>query len=293
MPKLIRFFELLTPPIFMWGCRKLFEKNVQGTEKTFVGKYESFDELRAQFKSETNYYWPDAIEQELNAQKKLMIEWNSEYPPSGNFRRNFLPTLLTLFSEEEVRVLDIGGGLNNVYEYMKFSLKKKRIHVTVFDQLLAVQNGKKLYGHVPDLAFVEGFPENRDYFDVVYFGSSIQYFSDCHDLFIKIANLNPRLIVIADSSFGVAKTFACAQVNMPETTIPYMVINKDELEEVARNSGYELIYQSTNAKDINNFDSYEYPLNLSRSWNFIFQKLSNSTLHIGSVEHFRGRTADK
>jgi putative methyltransferase (TIGR04325 family) len=291
MPKLIRVLELLTPPIFMWGYRKLFKKNVQGTEKTFVGKYENFDELRAHLKSEANYYWPDAIEQELNTQKKLIIEWNSEYPPSGNFRRNFLPTLLTLFPEEEVRVLDIGGGLNNVYEYMKFSLKKKKVHVTVFDQLPAVQNGKKLYEHVPNLAFVEDFPENRDYFDVVYFGSSIQYFSDYHELFINIASLNPKLIVIADSSFGIARTFASAQVNMPETIIPFMVINKVELEEVARNSGYELIHQSINSEH-NYFDSFEYPQNLSRSWNFIFQKLSNST-SIGSAEHPRGRAADK
>lgn len=293
MPKLIRILELLTPPIFIWGYGKLVKKNAQHAEKTFVGKYDNFDELRAQLKNETNYYWPEAIEQEFNAQKKRIIEWNSEYPPSGNFRTNFLSTALALFPEEQIKVLDIGGGLNNVFEYMKFSLKKKRIYVTVIDQLPAVQNGKKLYGHITDLAFVENWPEGRDCFDVIYFGSSIQYFPDYRELFIKIANLNPKLIVIADSSFGVSKTFACAQVNMPGTVIPYMVINKAELEEVALNFSYELICQSTNANGVTNFDSYEYPLNLSRSWNFIFQKSSNSTPHKDSVKQNYGRIADK
>jgi putative methyltransferase (TIGR04325 family) len=281
------------PPIFIWGYDKLVNKNVQPAEKdfaenvqpaekdfaenarragkVFIGKYENFDDLRAQLKSETNYYWPGAIEQEFNAQERRIIEWSSLRPPSGNFRTNFLSAALTLFSEEKIRVLDIGGGLNNVFEYLKFSLKKKCIHVTVFDQLPAVQNGKKLYGHMEDIEFVDSLPEGRDCFDVIYFGSSFQYFPDYRELFAKIANLNPRLIVIADSSFGVSSTFACAQVNMPGTIIPYMMINKTEFESVACNLGYELIHQSINDNDY--FGSYEYPQNLSRSWNFIFSKI--------------------
>jgi putative methyltransferase (TIGR04325 family) len=277
MPKIIRIIELLIPPIFMWGYCKLFKKNVRRAEKTFVGKYENFDEMHAHLKSETNYYWPEAIEQEFNTQKRLITAWNSEYPPSGTFRTNFLPTVLALFPLGSVRVLDIGGGLNNVFEYMKFSLKEKRIHVTVFDQLLAVQNGNKLYGHIPNLTFVDILPKDKDLFDVIYFGSSIQYFQDYCELFIKVANLNPKLIVITDSSFSVAKTFACAQVNMPGVTIPYMVINKVEMEDLARNFGYELIYQSTNTDLTNNFDSYEYPANLTRSWNLIFKKVTKTT----------------
>lgn len=283
MPKLRRILDLLLPPIFIWGCGKLVNKNVQPAEKIIVkdeqqpekffdGKYDNFDELRAQLKNETNYYWPGAIEEEFNAQKQRIIEWGSECPPSGNFRTNFLPSALAMFPEEKIRVLDIGGGLDNVFEYLKFSLKQKRIHVTVFDQLPAVQNGKKLYGHVQDMAFVESLPTDGDSFDVIYFGSSFQYFPDYRQLFAKIDGLNPKLIVIADSIFGVSRTFACAQVNMPGAIIPFMVINKAELEEVACNLGYELIHQSINDNSAKYFDSYEYPMNLSRSWNFIFQK---------------------
>jgi putative methyltransferase (TIGR04325 family) len=283
--KLIKILELFVPPILILGYRKLIKKNAQPDEKFFIGKYDNFDELRAHLANETNYYWTGAIEQEFYAQQQRIIEWKSECPPSGNFRTNFLPTALALFPEESIRVLDIGGGLDNVFEYLKFSLRKKKIRVTVFDQLPAVQNGKKLYGHIQDMAFVESLPEENDRFDVIYFGSSFQYFPDYRKLFAKIANLNPKLIVIADSSFGISRTFACAQVNMPGAIIPYMVINKSELEEAACNLGYELIHQSINDNSGHYFHSYEYPMNLSRSWNFIFQKSNNLRMQNNEMQN--------
>ena len=116
MAKLRRILDLLLPPVFIWGYGKLVNKNAQNDEKVFVkdekqhekifvGKYDNFDELRAQLNNETNYYWSGAIEQELNAQKQRIIEWSSEYPPSGNFRTNFLSTALALYPEEKIRVL--------------------------------------------------------------------------------------------------------------------------------------------------------------------------------------------
>ena len=147
--------------------------------------------------------------------------------------------------------------------------------MTVVDQKPSIQSVKKLYIHNQNIEFVENFSETKGSFDVVYFGSSIQYFADYQEIFNKVTLLNPKLIVITDSSFNTTKTFACAQINMGNT-IPYMVISKNELEEVAHNLGYELIHQSINAETGAIFDPNEYPLHKCRSWNFIFQKRCES-----------------
>ncbi len=266
---------LLIPPVFFWCYRKLLGKKHGGAKIFFEGAFQSFADLRAQIEGSPQYYWPEAIEQELEAQRKRMSAWESKFPPLGNYRTNFLPALLALFARDKIRVLDIGGGLNNVYEYLKFSLNKE-VRVTVVEQLPAVENGNLLYENNPAVEFVGSLPETKGDFDVVYLGSSIQYFPDFRELMSGIAWLSPELIVIADSSFGVSETFACKQVNMPGVVIPYLVINKDEFVAVAREHGYECICRSMNGDVVHHFDTYEYPYNLTKSWNFVFKKIDDS-----------------
>lgn len=265
----------LVPPIVLGAYKRLVSNNVNYAGKVFTGKFSSVEELRTNLKSETNYYWPQAVDEEFNAQKRRISEWRSECPPAGNFRSNFLPAALSLFPGEEIRVLDIGGGLNNCFEYLRFSLGKK-IAVTVFDQSPSVKSGEALYRGTSGVLFTEVLPDEKDCFDVVYFGSSIQYFPDHQELLDGIVRLNPQLIVIADSMFGISETFVCAQVNMSGAVIPYTVINKKQLEGFGRVHGYELIHQSINYDGSDYFSSYEYPANLSRSWNLVFRRIGNA-----------------
>ncbi len=262
---------LFAPPVFGVCYRKFFGKRSDDPNAFFKGIYKNFYQLREELESPQQYYWPRAIQQEFEAQKSRMRAWSSISPPMGNYRTNFLPTSLALFPGKKIRVLDIGGGLNNVYEYLKFSLNKE-IYVTVFEQFPAVENGIKLYGDNPKIKFVAILPETNNAFDVVYLGSSIQYFPDFRRLMNDISKLNPTLIVIADSSFGISETFACKQVNMSGVVIPYLVINKDEFENVVGEYGYECVCRSMNRDATHHFDGYEYPYNLTKSWNFVFRR---------------------
>lgn len=281
--KLNRAVVLLIPPVFFWAYRKLIGKKPKVASAFFEGVYQSFDDLTAQSGVSPRYYWPGFFERDLEDQKLRMATWISAPPFQGNYRTNFLSSVLALSPGEKVRVLDIGGGLNNVYEYLKFSLNKQ-VHVTVVDQLPTVENGIRLYGDDPSIQFVAKFPETKNAFDVVYLGSSIQYFPDFRKLMRDIARLGPELIVIADSSFGISQTFACKQVNMPGVVIPYLVINKEEFEAVAREYGYECVCRSMNRDAGQHFDTYEYPYNLTRSWNFVLKKIDDLAPELGSFD---------
>jgi putative methyltransferase (TIGR04325 family) len=273
MTRLKEFLKPLIPPIVFWALGRVVKENGRVSGETFIGKFDNVDDLKSQLNRDTHYYWPGALEQEFNEQKQRIIEWGSGFPPSGTFRTNFLPAVLTLFPGEEITVLDIGGGLNNTFEYLKFSLTGKKIRVTVIDQSPLIQKARKLYNEKADLSFEDRMPVEKNRFNVVYFGSSIQYFPDYREVIRSVMSLNPQLVVIADSTFGIAKTFVCAQVNMPDTTIPYTVINKKEIEELVLNYGYGLVHQSTNDNRSYNFNAYEYPLNLGRSWNLVFKRI--------------------
>lgn len=262
---------LLTPPFFFWVYRKLIGKT-SGSEKVFFeGVYQSFNDLLSDTKGSPSYYWPGIFERDFEAQKIRMAAGS---PFIGNYRTNFLSTVLALFAGEKVRVLDVGGGLNNVYEYLKYSLDKK-VQVTVFDQLPIVESGIRLYEDDFGIQFVANFPEAKNIFDVVYLGSSIQYFPDFRRIIKHITRLKPELIVITDSSFGVSETFACKQVNMPGGVIPYLVINKEEFELLVNNYGYECVCRSVNGDAIQNFKTYKYPYNLAQSWNFVFKRIND------------------
>jgi putative methyltransferase (TIGR04325 family) len=239
----------------------------------FVGKFSTFEELRTNLRTNINYYWPGATEQECDAQQKRMSAWRSEFPPPSNFRTNFLPSALSLYPGSELRVLDIGGGLNNSFEYLTFSLKAN-ISVTVYDQVPSVRNGRALYGANANLEFTETLPNRPECFDVVYFGSSIQYLAEYQTVLAKVIELCPQFIVIADSALAVSETFVCAQVNMTGVKIPYRVISKSELERFIEGHGFKLIHQSINGDCDEAFRSYEYPLNKSRSWNLIFRSIA-------------------
>lgn len=278
-----KILMFLVPPILLWGCRKLFGIKAGISNIFFEGIYPDFDELKNQLDKTPQYYWPGAIQQEVEAQLNRMAAWASACPPQGNYRTNFLSALLTLYPEGRIHVLDIGGGLNNVYEYLKFSLKKD-IHVTVVDQLPAVENGILLYKDDSALEFLATWPERGDVFDIAYLGSSIQYFPDYRKLMKDIAHLAPKLIVVADSSFGMANSFACRQVNMPGAVIPYWVINRDEFEATVQSLGYERIHRSMNGDALQHFDNYEYPYNSTRSWNFVFRKIEDSFPKSGASE---------
>ncbi len=279
--KLNRAVVLLIPPVFFWAYRKLIGKKPKVANVFFEGLYQSFDDLTAQTGVSPHYYWPGFFERDFEDQKIRMATRVSASAFQGNYRTNFLSSVLSLSPGEKIRVLDVGGGLNNVYEYLNFSLNKQ-IHVTVVDQPSTVENGIRLYGDDPAIQFVAKFPETKNAFDVVYMGSSIQYFPDFRKLIHEIAMLNPALIVIADSSFGISQTFVCKQVNMPGVVIPYLVINQEEFEAVAREYGYECVCRSINGDAVQHFDTYEYPYNLTKSWNFVFKKMDDSAPELSS-----------
>ena len=163
---------------------------------------------------------------------------------SWHERESFLCHALTLFPSKEINVLDIGGGLRPCYFTLDYSLKQKiKCHVIEFENI--VKGAKEIYGNIQDLTYSSNYPENKT-FDVVYFGSSIQYFDDLSGLFEKIKNYQPRIIVFSYSYFAEEhETFTTGAYTFHRKFItPTTVYNINEFIKFFSKNNYKLKHKS-------------------------------------------------
>ena len=163
---------------------------------------------------------------------------------SWNERESFLCHALTLFPSKEINVLDIGGGLRPCYFTLNYSLTQKiKCHVIEFENI--VKGAREIYDNIEDLTYSSNYPENKT-FDVVYFGSSIQYFDDLSGLFEKIKNYQPKLIVISYTSFAEEhKTFTTGTYTFHRKFItPTTVYNINEFIDFFSKNNYEIKHKS-------------------------------------------------
>ena len=184
-------------------------------------------------------------------------------------RESFLSHALTLFPSKEINVLDVGGGLRPCYFTLNYSLTQKiKCHVIEFENI--VKGAKEIYGNIQDLTYSSNYPENKT-FDVVYFGSSIQYFDDLSGLFEKIKNYQPRLIVFSYSSFAEEhETFTTGAYTFHRKFItPTTVYNINEFIDFFSRNNYQLKHKSIMEKiDLSFYDSLGIK---SRTYNLVFE----------------------
>ena len=178
---------------------------------------------------------------------------------------------MTLFPKKEINILDIGGGLKPCYFTLKNSLPHKiKCHVIEFENI--VQGAKKIYRNIPDLTYSFEFPTKMN-FDVIYFGSSIQYFDDLNFLFEKIKNYNASLIVFSYTSFAEDhKTFTTGTYTFHRKFItPATVYNIYDFIKFFSKNNYSLKHRSIMQKiDLSFQDSLGIK---TRIYNLVFQNI--------------------
>ena len=181
---------------------------------------------------------------QIERNRNTANEFKNDTRDTWNERESFLCHALTLFPSKEINVLDIGGGLRPCYFTLDYSLTQKiKCHVIEFENI--VKGAKEIYGNIQDLTYSSNYPENKT-FDVVYFGSSIQYFDDLSGLFEKIKNYQPRLIVFSYSSFAEEhETFTTGSYTFHRKYItPTTVYNINEFIKFFSRNNYQLKHKS-------------------------------------------------
>jgi len=202
-----------------------------------------------------------AIPKSINIQQYVSDEDNQiefEKFKNSTFDLEFRPSILPLFicnlSIDNISILDIGGGYKSVYHYIKNSTHKQ-VNVTVLErQIIAdtLKNENYNFNYISDLNQLKKTNPNQN-FQIVYFGSSIQYFHNYEDFLYKIFTFQPIYIIIADSIFTEEiDSMITLQINMYPSVIPSIFINIKNIELLMNNNNYELIYKSKRAPTLHN-----------------------------------------
>lgn len=268
-----RLIKAATPP-FLWDAVRCAVVGPR-SPVTYEGTFKTFEEVRCYYPKSAAYHSADSEAEEYKLALAKLSHFHDGYIPEETDalpRLNFLPTLLSLHSSKTVSVLDVGGGLGVSFIDLMFSLPEKNFSMTVMELTETAKRGRELFRDCKGISFTDMFPSPAVKFDVIYFGSSLQYFEDYRGILQQAINLSPELIAIADTTMGEGASFVAAQVNMSNRVIPRMVFNLHEVAELFISRGFGLIHKSVNPAGANKFSNYAPPISRTRHWNLAFAR---------------------
>lgn len=252
--------RLFIPPIAFKILSRL-KKSLNTDSNTYEGIFDSFETVIKWYGSQPQYSTEFAQALSLQNLRLQISLYNSkiDFVPSwSSVRFNFISSFVSGLPLNEIRILDIGGGYGETYLHLK-QATKKNFQYRVFELPFTISQSMAEFLEFKEIKFCESLDEVDIVPHVVYFGSSLQYFSDYKKMLREVMSYQPTFIVISDTPMGNIDTFACAQVNMPGIVIPRWVFDQNEIDLILKSGGYEIIHESGNYYPFHNFNNY--PLN--------------------------------
>lgn len=262
----------VTPPILWNALRRQIVTLPPSV--TCEGQFKSFDEVFHQYRETTRYHSGTSLNPDYEqAVLKLRCHESGEDPADTAqlTRLNFLPTVLAMTPDSITSILDVGGGMGVSYIDLLFSLPRNRYTMTVVELAETAALGRQLFHSYKDIQFAERLPAAGSRFDLVNFGSSLQYFENYREVLKEATTYRAKAIIVSYTSMGPAETFVAAQVNMPGRVIPRMVFNFEEIANLLSENGYVMVHKSLNYTNGIDFSNYADPVRRTRHWNLVFR----------------------
>jgi len=246
------------------------KKNIQEFI-TYQGVFNSFDEAQKTLQFQTGYLTSAYLDSEARKVSGIVFNGTNDY--EGNFRDRDLLLLLAGMPENEIQILDVGSGFGLTFYYLMTNLKKK-IEYTALDlpEVLSIAN--KHFAHHSNFHTSNLIQQETQKFDLINFGSSLQYIEDYRAALFDALENKPEKIFIADTPVGKIDTFATLQVNMKDRNIIRWVFSISEIEDIFNEHDYHLIGATKVDwhNEIHNFLNFPKEFHHIEHMNLIFEK---------------------
>lgn len=203
---------------------------------TYMGIFETKTEAH-------NRHQIDEYVNEFQNNRDYEIYLNSDF--SFYQRHSLVPTFVAGLAKSRVRILDIGAGYFSCFHYLKRSLPNTQVEVVAIERSVVVEK----IGEQPKegLFYFDSIDkvENKK-FDIIYFGSSYQYFfEELEEDVNKYMSLNATYVIIADTRFAEThESFITIQCNMQPSLFAQRINNLSDTLKKFLDAGYQLIYIS-------------------------------------------------
>lgn len=214
-------------------------------DTTFHDTANNFEEAVNKINKSTNFKNYDStlkyISEEINSFQDF--ETKEQNKPS------FIPMFfkfIELDRKKTLKILDIGGGVNPISYYLKKFYNIKTVSDVVETNSYVKKIQKELkdkydylkyYSNVKDLSSKE--------YDIVYFGTSLQYFEDDELNFLNyIFKFNPNYILISKNFFiNGPKDIYSLQSTGRYRLAPHKFFSLDKIEKFMSDKNYKLMFK--------------------------------------------------
>jgi putative methyltransferase (TIGR04325 family) len=242
--------------------------------QTFSGEFRSFEEAEQNLKFRSFYSTDKEILENYNliqtdekVVKSIYVNDSKRYSVQ---RFNFLPTFLAGMNLKKIHILDIGSGWNGIGRIIELTVSNLHAKVTSYELPIYSKIAHQNPRNVANLSFIEKIEDAKN-IDLAYFGSSIQYFNDYKSIFRAVAKLNPRWIVISDTTFCNSNTFCTLQKNVRGRVIPRWIFADKEVSTLMKQLGYRKNLETHNFSPIWNLKGRGIQKNLFQK-NLVYDK---------------------
>lgn len=272
---LIKIASAVFPPIMKDVLKELRNHGtLRFLGQTFCGVFKTFGEVNQHFRGTVAYNSEESEKEEIISAAKFRLAFEDAkrgISPEASDRYIPLCSLVSVWPNPNPTILDVGGGAGSTLAHLVYSCPSKKPNLIVYDLPPVVTAGVSEFQGVEEIHFADNLNDVKPPVDIVFFGSSLQYFEDYESTLHKIKTLNPEIIALSYTPVTSAPTFVTAQVNMRRRIIPTKIINSKNLINFLNQLGFILSYQSVSLASAN-FRNFPYPQNSSFFTNLVFKK---------------------
>lgn len=241
----------LLPPVLM----EKVSQYRRGWRHIWEGVYETLDDVPA----EGPGFSGDAWSRDTRELTAGLLEKFRSGDLCSDKDNSFLPSLVATMGggDDEVRILDFGGGMGIGYIYCRNALADSgSISYHVVESEKVCVTGRSLFPDDPRITFASQLPPPESRFDIIYLNSVLQYIKEYREVLHALASYRPRYILCVRLSAGDIPTYATSQVNMPGSKVPYWFHNLQELHGIMAECGYLPVFTDRSERE---YDQGNFP----------------------------------
>tara|TARA_B100000780_G_scaffold277701_1_gene249063 strand:+ start:1498 stop:2286 length:789 start_codon:yes stop_codon:yes gene_type:complete len=256
--------------------------------KTFKYIYEGIFGIHKMRLLEKNSFYLDKFYE--NNQKKIISEVSkkiiSKYPIPSFYKQHtqYLINIISSIRKKKINILDIGGGwgigyANCIESFDKKKLANYKYHIFDLENICTIgkEYFKKKLKLNKNLMYISNLDKiKKTKYDIIFFGSSLQYFSKPYEVLEKILKIECNLLVFIDTYLTREKTFFTIQ-KYYNTSVPHSFLNKNQFLNFL-NKKYKLVSSSYSHTirlgDVGKINMNNFPkkYRVNNSLNLIFNK---------------------
>jgi putative methyltransferase (TIGR04325 family) len=144
-----------------------------------------------------------------------------------------------------IRVLDFGGGPGLGYAQIQASLRAPRqIEYHVVELASVCADGRRLFGHDPQIQFHASIPSRLGSVDIVHAAGSLEAIEDWQGVLRALCRFDPPWVLLTGVYCGDFETFASALMFIEGSAIPVWLLNAGAIVDVMAECGYQLQFRA-------------------------------------------------